>query len=46
MLITNKAKMRSSNMTYENIDKSFYENFNLHKGDQIINQENYKEQMT
>lgn len=50
MFITNKAEMRSSNKIYENIDKSTYANFNLHlltyKGDEIINQENEKEQTT
>lgn len=38
--------MRFSNKTYENIDKSTNANQNLHKGDEIINQENDKEQMT
>lgn len=42
----NKAKMRFSNKTYENIDKSTNANQNLHKGDEIINQENDKGQMT
>lgn len=30
--------MRSSNKTYENINKSTYANFNLNKDDELINQ--------
>lgn len=37
--------MRSNNKIYGNIDKSTSANFNLHEGDEIINQENYEEQM-